>query len=90
MSFVGPRPDVPGFADKLQGKDRLILSIRPGITGLASLAFRNEEELLAQQQNPEQYNLEVIWPEKVRINKEYIRNYSLWLDIKIIWKTLFS
>jgi lipopolysaccharide/colanic/teichoic acid biosynthesis glycosyltransferase len=90
MSFVGPRPDVPGFADKLQGEDRIVLSIRPGITGPASLAFRNEEELLAQQENPEQYNREIIWPEKVRINKEYIRNYSLWLDIKIIWKTVFS
>src|SRR5690606_28446824 len=65
MSFVGPRPDVPGFADKLEGEERLILSIRPGITGPASLRFKNEEEILAAQPDPERYNREVIWPEKV-------------------------
>ena len=90
MSFVGPRPDVPGYADQLQGEDRIILTIRPGITGPASLAFKDEEELLAKQENPQQYNDEVIWPEKVRINKEYIKNYSLLTDIKIIWKTVFG
>ena len=90
MSFVGPRPDVPGYADQLQGDDRIILFVRPGITGPASLAFRDEEELLAKQENPQQYNDEVIWPEKVKINKEYIKNYSLLTDIKIIWKTVFG
>ena len=90
MSLVGPRPDVPGYADQLQGDDQIILSIRPGITGPASLAFRDEEELLAKQENPQQYNDEVIWPEKVRINKEYIKNYSLITDIKIIWKTVLG
>jgi len=88
MSLVGPRPDVPGFADQLKGEDRIILSIRPGITGPASLAFKNEEGLLAQQENPEQYNREIIWPEKVAINKAYIENYSFWLDLKILWKTV--
>ena len=90
MSFVGPRPDVPGYADQLQGEDRIILSVRPGITGPASLAFRDEEELLAKQENLQQYNDEVIWPEKVRINKEYIKNHSLLTDIQIIWKTVFG
>ena len=90
MSFVGPRPDVPGYADQLQGEDRIILSIRPGITGPASLAFKDEEELLAQQENPQRYNDEVIWPKKVRINKEYVKNYSLLTDIQIIWKTVFG
>ena len=90
MSFVGPRPDVPGYADQLQGEDRIILSIRPGITGPASLVFRDEEELLAKQENPQQYNDEVIWPKKVRINKEYIKNYNLRTDIKIIWKTVLG
>ena len=89
MSLVGPRPDVPGYADQLQGEDRIILTIKPGITGPASLAFRDEEELLAKQENPQQYNDDVIWPEKVRINKEYIKNYSLRKDIQIIWKTVF-
>jgi len=90
MSFVGPRPDVPGYADQLQGDDRIILSVRPGITGPASLAFRDEEELLAEQEDPQQYNDEVIWPEKVRINKDYIRNYSLLKDIKLIFKTVLE
>ena len=88
MSFVGPRPDVPGFADKLKGKDRIILSVRPGITGPATLRFRNEEELLRQQENPEEYNLKVIWPEKVRLNREYVENYSFWKDIMYILLTI--
>ena len=87
MSFVGPRPDVPGFADKLTGEDRIVLTIRPGITGPATIAFRNEEELLAGVDDPESYNREVIWPEKVRLNKDYIRDYSLRGDIKYIWQT---
>lgn len=89
MSFVGPRPDVPGYADQLEGDDRIILSVRPGITGPASLAFKNEEELLASKDNPKQYNDEVIWPEKVHINKDYIQNYSLKKDLNYIVKTIF-
>jgi lipopolysaccharide/colanic/teichoic acid biosynthesis glycosyltransferase len=88
MSLVGPRPDVPGFADALEGEDRIILTVRPGITGLASLFFHNEEELLAKEENPEEYSRKVIWPEKVRLNKSYIQNYSFWLDLKLIWKTV--
>jgi len=90
MSLVGPRPDVSGFADKLQGDDRLVLSVRPGITGPASIAFRNEEETLAGVENPEVYNREVIWPEKVRINKAYIRDYSLASDLKYILQTIIG
>ncbi|ODS23380.1 sugar transferase [Candidatus Endobugula sertula] len=88
MSLVGPRPDVPGYADQLIGSDRIILSIRPGITGPASLKYVNEEELLNTQDNPEKYNNEVIWPDKVTINKEYIMHYSFIDDIKYIIKTL--
>ncbi|WP_201352079.1 sugar transferase [Hydrogenimonas urashimensis] len=88
MSFVGPRPDVPGFADRLEGDDRIVLSVRPGITGPATLKYRDEEEILAGRHDPERYNREVIWPDKVRINKEYIRNWSLAEDIKIIIKTI--
>ncbi len=88
MSFVGPRPDVPGFADKLTGEDRIILSIKPGITGPASIFFKNEEQLLANQENPEKYNREVIWPKKVIINKAYIKEYSLIKDIVYIFKTM--
>lgn len=90
MSFVGPRPDVPGFADILTGEDRIILSIRPGITGPATLKYRNEEELLAAQPDPKKYNREVVFPDKVRINREYIENYSFWTDIKYILMTIFG
>ena len=90
MSFVGPRPDVPGFADKLVGEDRIILSVRPGITGPATLAYRKEEELLAGQDDPEKYNNEVIFPNKVRLNREYVENYSFCKDIKYIYQTLLG
>ena len=89
MSFVGPRPDVPGFADKLQGEERSMLSIRPGITGPATLKYRNEEEILAAQADAEAYNREVIWPDKVRTNLDYIRDWSLGRDIQYILQTVF-
>lgn len=88
MSLVGPRPDVPGFADQLVGDDRIVLSIRPGITGPASLEFRDEEELLSKQAEPELYNREVIWPRKVELNKDYVANYSFWKDLGYIWRTV--
>jgi len=90
MSFVGPRPDVPGFADQLTGEDRIILTVRPGITGPATLKFRDEEQILAQQDDPETYNRMVIWPEKVRLNREYVENYSFHQDLKYIWHTIFG
>ena len=89
MSLVGPRPDVTGYADKLVGEDRNILKLRPGITGPASLKYSNEEEILVKQKNPKAYNDEVIYPDKVRINLEYYNNQSIWLDIKIIFATIF-
>lgn len=88
MSFVGPRPDVPGFADKLEGDERLLLSIRPGITGPATLKYRNEEELLAAQDDPEAYNRDVIYPDKVDVNLEYIRHWRVMDDVKYIWQTV--
>jgi len=90
MSLVGPRPDVPGFADLLQGDDCMILSVRPGITSPATIKYRDEETLLAQQNDPEQYNRDVIFPDKVRINREYVENYSFWKDLYYIWKTVFN
>ena len=89
MSFVGPRPDVPGYADLLQGSDRKILELKPGITGPASLKYINEEEILAQVDNPQQYNDEIIFPDKIKINLEYYHNRTFWGDIKIIFKTIF-
>lgn len=88
MSLVGPRPDVPGYADRLQGKEREILKLKPGITGPASLKYRKEEELLAQQADPHRYNDEILFPDKVRINLNYLKHRSFGLDIKIIIYTL--
>ena len=89
MSFVGPRPDVPGYADRLVGEERRLLSVRPGITGPATLKYRNEEQLLAAQDDPERYNQEVVWPDKVRINLDYIQRWSLAKDMRYIWQTFF-
>lgn len=90
MSFVGPRPDVPGFADKLTGIDKSILSLRPGITGPASIKYKNEETLLKNLDDPENYNRKVIWPDKVKINLNYIRNWSFFGDLKYIRQTIFK
>lgn len=87
MSFVGPRPDVPGYADALTGEQRDILLLRPGITGPASLKYRNEEELLAQVPDPQRYNDEVIFPDKVRLNLLYLHDHTLLLDLKMILAT---
>lgn len=102
MSFVGPRPDVPGYADQLQGEDRVILKMRPGITGPATLKYRNEEQLMgefvkqaiadgdtrSEEEIAQWYNDEVIYPDKVRLNVEYYKNYSFFNDIKIIFRTI--
>ena len=90
MSFVGPRPDVPGYADVLQGEDREVLELRPGITGPASLKYRDEEDLLARQSDPVKYNDEVIFPDKVRINRYYLHNYSFIKDIQMIFCTVLG
>ncbi|MGM0564431.1 MAG: sugar transferase [Pseudomonadota bacterium] len=90
MSFVGPRPDVPGFADRLEGEERAMLNIRPGITGPATLKYRDEEALLASVDDPEAYNREVIWPDKVQINLGYIRHWSLWRDLRYILETVLG
>ena len=88
MSFVGPRPDVPGYADRLQGEDRVILELRPGITGPASLKYRDEEVILAGGENPQAYNDEVLYPDKIRINREYYYNRTFWGDVLIILMTV--
>lgn len=88
MSFVGSRPDVPGFADKLIGNDRKILEMKPGLTGPASLKYANEEEILANHEDPIKYNAEVIWPDKIRINLNYYEKRNFLLDLKIMVYTL--
>ncbi|SFV53403.1 Undecaprenyl-phosphate galactosephosphotransferase [hydrothermal vent metagenome] len=90
MSLVGPRPDVAGFADKLEGTDRIILEVRAGITGPASLKYRHEEMILAKEANPERYNREVIWIDKIEINKAYVENWSLKQDIQYMIQTIIG
>ena len=90
MSFVGPRPDVPGYAYCLQGEDRIVLKLKPGITGPASIKYKNEEKILAAQINPQEYNDTIIWPDKVKINKTYYNNYTFSKDIKYILQTIFD
>jgi lipopolysaccharide/colanic/teichoic acid biosynthesis glycosyltransferase len=90
MSFVGPRPDVPGYADCLEGEDREILNLRPGITGPASLKYRDEEELLAKVEDPIAYNNEVIYPDKVRLNRYYYHHYSFVMDLRMIFATVLG
>ncbi|MEO5788034.1 sugar transferase [Gelidibacter sp.] len=88
MSFVGPRPDVAGFADALEGDDRIILKVKPGITGPATLKYKDEELILAQQSDPECYNRTIIWTDKVEINKIYVQNWSFSLDLQFILKSI--
>ena len=90
MSFVVPRPDVPGYVDQLKGEDREILRLRPGITGPASLKYRNEEVLLASVDDPQRYNDEVLFPDKVRINRYYLHHSSLRTDVKLVLATVFG
>ena len=104
MSFVGPRPDVPGYADKLLGDDRDVLKLRPGITGPATLKYRLEDEMISDyvgkrqaegdkrpmQEIATEYNDKVIYPDKVRINCYYYRNYSFWKDIEMIFATVLG
>ena len=90
MSFVGPRPDVPGYADELRGEASAILKLWPGITGPASLKYRDEEEILASMPEPKEYNDNVIFPDKVRINLYYLSHYSFVSDIKIIFCTILG
>lgn len=89
MSLVGPRPDIEGYYDLLEGENRVVLYLKPGITSEASIKYRNEEYLLGLQENPLKYNDEVLFPEKVRLNKYYYYNQSLKTDIKILFQTIF-
>ncbi|WP_155089396.1 sugar transferase [Winogradskyella ouciana] len=90
MSFVGPRPDVQGFADELEGEDRIILKVKPGITGEATIKYKDEERVLERQKDPEHYNRTIIWVDKVKINKNYVKNYSFYLDLRLILKSTLN
>lgn len=90
MSIVGPRPDIEGYYDKLVGEDRKILELKPGITSLASIKYRNEDEILEKQDYPLEYNDTIIFPDKVKMNLEYYNHQSFLVDIKIIVQTIKS
>ena len=104
ISFVGPRPDVPGYADRLEGEDRIVLKLRPGITGPATLKYRLEDEMISEyvaqkqkegdirtaQEIAEEFNDRVIYPDKVRINKYYYEHYSFIKDIQMIFCTVLG
>jgi lipopolysaccharide/colanic/teichoic acid biosynthesis glycosyltransferase len=90
MSWVGPRPDIPGYADKLEGEDRIILSVKPGITGPATLKYKNEDKILMILDNPLEYNDTVIWPDKVAINKLYVEHWSFRKDVYYLIASLFN
>ena len=89
MSFVGPRPDMPEYAERLAGEERFILNLRPGITGPATIKYAKEEEMLASVEDPERYNDEILWPDKVRLNLSYYYNRSFIKDLQIILRTIF-
>lgn len=90
MSIVGPRPEVRKYVDLYSEEQRKVFQVRPGITDLASIKYRNENELLSQVDDPDTYYIDVIMPDKLAINLEYIRHQSFMGDIKIIFNTLFK
>lgn len=90
MSLVGPRPELKKFVDLYEGDQRQVITVRPGITDYASIEFRNENELLAGKEDPIQFYISEIMPKKLSLNLEYIKDQSFWLDVKIIFKTIFS
>ena len=90
MSFVGPRPDIPGYYDALEGEARKILELKPGLTSEASLKYYNEESILLNKSNPLAFNDEVIFPDKVKMNLEYYYKQSFKEDLRIIFKTIFK
>jgi lipopolysaccharide/colanic/teichoic acid biosynthesis glycosyltransferase len=90
MSFIGPRPDVVGFADILKGEDRIILKVKPGLTGPATIKYKDEECILSKQLDPETYNRTIIWADKVEINKNYVKNWSFYLDLKFLIQSIIK
>ena len=89
MSLVGPRPEVRKYVDMYTDEQMHVLDVRPGITDMASIYYRNENELLEKANNPEKYYREVIMQDKLRINLEYVRNHSVIGELRMILKTLF-
>lgn len=87
MSFVGPRPDIPGYYDLLEGENRKILQLKPGLCSWAALKYINEEQILATKSDPLEYNDRVIFPDKIKMNLEYVKNQSVAEDVKVLFST---
>ncbi len=90
MSFVGPRPEVKKYTDLYDQHQKLVLSVKPGITDFASIKYRNENDLLAASENPEKIYIEEIMPHKLELNLKYIRNHNVFKDVEIIFLTFYS
>ena len=88
MSIVGPRPDIAGYYDRLQGEERKLLELKPGLTSEASIKYASEEAILALEEDPARFNDEILFPDKLQMNLAYYHAQSLFLDIKIIIKTV--
>ncbi len=90
MSFVGPRPEVRKYVDLYTDTQKQVLNVRPGITDVASIAYRNENEILAQQDDPDAYYIDVIMPEKLRLNIDYLQHKNSFSNIGVIFKTFWA
>ncbi len=90
MSLVGPRPEVRKYVDLYTPEQMHVLDVRPGITDMASIRYRNENELLEKAEDPDKYYVEVVMQDKLRINLEYVAQHSFWFDIKLIFKTFWA
>ena len=90
MSLVGPRPEVRKYVDMYTPEQMHVLDVRPGITDMASIRYRNENELLEKAEDPDKYYIEVIMPDKLGINLEYVANHSFWYDMKLIISTFLA
>jgi lipopolysaccharide/colanic/teichoic acid biosynthesis glycosyltransferase len=89
MSFVGPRPEVPSYLEQIRSEAPAVLSVRPGITGPASIKYRHEELILAVQPDPQTFNDLILFPDKLRLNTAYVKKYRVTADLVILWKTIF-
>ena len=91
MSIVGPRPEVPQYVVKWSQKDRaIILSVRPGITDYASLIYSNEQKILGESEDPDRTYVEEVMPHKLSLYRQYVREKSFWLDLRIVLATVFK
>jgi len=90
MSFVGPRPEVPFYVKNYKEEQRKVFLVRPGITDLASIKYKNENERLAGKEDPDKYYRESILPDKLKMGVEYAENNSVWMDLRIMWKTFLA